>query len=353
MGATFMKGNEAIAEAAIRAGCRFFAGYPITPQNEIPEYLSERLFEVGGHFIQGESEIASINMVYGASMTGTRAMTSSSGCGVALKAEGIGYLTGADLPAVIVNVARGGPGLGSILPAQQDYLSATKAPANGSARCFVLAPASVQEAADMVYKAFDIADKYRCVTYVLTDGVIGNMMENVTLPPMRDLASLPDKSDWVITKRNADGSMRMITSCYVPISVVEDLNIRRAGMYERWKETEVRHEEYMLDDAELVIAAYGISSRIAKAVINKLRRDGVRAGLLRPQTLFPFPEKVFGGLDPRRVRKVVCLEMSQPGQLIEDVRSYCDRSIPVEHWGRSGGIIMKPEEAYDAILKML
>lgn len=349
----FLKGNEAIAEAAVRAGCRFFAGYPITPQNEIPEYLSKRLYEVGGEFVQGESEVASSYMIYGASMTGTRVMSSSSGCGIALYSEGIGYLTGAHLPAVIINVARGGPGLGSILPAQQDYLSATKAPANGGARCFVLAPSSVQEAVDMTYEAFDIADKYRCIAYILADGVVGNMMEGVVLPEMRPLTSLPNKDDWIITKRNKDGSMRMITSCLVPIELVEVENIKNAKMYEHWKETEVRVEEYKVNDAEIVLVAYGISARISKAVIDDLRVEGVKAGLIRPITLFPFPEKSFSALSKKQVKHILCLEMSLPGQMIEDVKAFSDKDIPVSHFGRSGGVIMKYEEVYSEVKRII
>jgi len=348
----FVKGNEAIAEAAVRAGCRFFAGYPITPQNEIPEYLSWRLPEVGGAFVQGESEVASSYMLYGSASTGTRCMTSSSGCGIALKAEGIGYIIGANLPAVVVNVGRAGPGLGQIFPAQMDYLSATKAPSNGGSRCFVLAPSNVQEAVDMVYEAFDIADKYRTICYILADGVIGNMMEGVVYPEMRDLADLPNKDDWRINKRNENGKKRVVNSLY-PEAILEQENKRHAEMYEKWKETEVRVEEYMTDDAEYIISAYGTSARIAKFVIKSLRADGIKAGLIRPITLFPFPEKSFAKLDKNKVKKIICLEMSYPGQLIEDVKAFADKAIPVEHFGRSGGIILKPEEALRAVRKML
>jgi len=349
----FVKGNEAIAEAAVRAGCRFFAGYPITPQNEIPEYLSKRLPELGGAFVQGESEVASSYMIYGAAMTGTRCMTSSSGCGIALKSEGIGYITGANLPVVIVNVGRGGPGLGQILPSQQEYLSATKAPSNGGARCLVLAPSTVQEAVDMVYEAFDLADKYRCICYVLADGVIGNMMEGVVYPEMRDLADLPNKDDWRINKRNADGSQRLLSSWYNSGEELEAENIKHANMYEEWKKTEVRVEEYLIDDAEIVFAAYGTSAKVAKSVIKALRAEGIKAGLIRPKTLFPFPETSFEKLDKNKVKKVICLEMSYPGQLIEDVRAFTDKAIPVEHYGRSGGVILKPEDALRAVRKML
>lgn len=354
----FLKGNEAMAESAVRAGCRFFAGYPITPQNEIPEHLSRRLFEEGGEFVQAESEVAASYMIYGSAMTGTRCLTSSSGCGLALKAEGIGYITGARLPAVIINVGRGGPGLGQILPSQQDYLSATKAPANGGARAFVLAPSNVQEAVDLVYEAFDIADKYRCICYVLTDGVIGNMMEGVVLPEMRDLNTLPDKSDWVITKRGPGpntqfGNKRIVSSWQNTGEELEVTNKAFAEVIEGWKKNETRYDAYQMDDAEVVFAAYGTSARVAKAVVNKMRAEGIKAGLLRPITLFPFPEKPFAELDPAKVKKVICLEMSIPGQLVEDVRAFVDKKIPVEHFGRSGGVILKPEEAYAASKKML
>lgn len=350
----FVKGNEAMAEAAVRAGCRFYAGYPITPQNEIPEYLSWRLPEMDGDYIQGESEVAASYMLFGASMTGTRCMTSSSGCGLALKAEGIGYITGARLPAVIINVGRGGPGCGQILPAQADYHSATKAPSNGGAKCFMLAPATVQEAVDLVYEAFDIADKYRCICYVLVDGVIGNMMEGVVYPDMRDLSTLPPKDDWKVTKRNADGTPRVFSSYFEPVELMEEVNLQLTAMYDGWKETESRVEEYRMDgDTEIVLVAYGTSARIAESLVDTLRDEGVQAGLIRPITLFPFPEDSIARLDPKVVKKIITLEMSNPAQLIDDVKAFAPREIPVEHFGRSGGVIMTPEEALRAVRGMI
>ena len=276
MSKEFIKGNEAIAEAAVRAGCRFFAGYPITPQNEVPEYLSARLPEVGGHFIQGESEIASVFMVFGVAATGIRSMTSSSGPGFALKSEGISFLAGGRIPAVLVNVSRGGPAIGTIEPAQQDYFSAVHAPAPGGFRCFVIAPQNVQEAADFVYEAFDIADKYRTPVYVLADGMIGNMMEVVELPKMRDLAELPSNDSWRFNKYNDDGSARIL-STYMPMGeLMQQKNKEMAEMYEAWEKNEQRWEEYMVDDAEYIVTAYGSSARIAKSAVKELRAEGIK-----------------------------------------------------------------------------
>lgn len=280
-----------------------FAGYPITPQNEVPEYLSARLPEVGGHFIQGESEIASVFMVFGVAATGIRSMTSSSGPGFALKSEGISFLAGGQIPAVLVNVSRGGPAIGTIEPAQQDYFSAVHAPAPGGFRCFVIAPQNVQEAADFVYEAFDIADKYRTPVYVLADGMIGNMMEVVELPKMRDLAELPSNDSWRFNKYNDDGSARIL-STYMPMGeLMQKKNKEMAAMYEAWEKNEQRWEEYMVDDAEYIVTAYGSSARIAKSAVKELRAEGVKVGLIRAITLFPFPKDAFAKLDYAKVKK--------------------------------------------------
>lgn len=345
----FLKGSEAVAEAAVRAGCRFFAGYPITPQNELPEYMSARLPQVGGHFVQGESEVSSINMLYGASSVGTRCMTSSSGPGLSLKAEGLSCAIGAKLPLVIAIMSRGGPGQGEIFPAQQDYLFAVKAPGHGGFKCFVLAPSTGQEAVDLTYRAFDYADKYRTGVIVLGDGVIANTMENISMPPMRDLSSLPAHNDWKATTKGPNGERRWITS-YVPgPERLEAENLKMAAMYELWKETEALHEEFLLDDAEIVICSYGSSARICKETIMNLRDEGIKAGMIRPITLHPFPEKPFEKLDYNKVKKIICIEMSNPGQLIEDVKLCVARRCEVSHFGRSGGVIISPEDIYKAV----
>lgn len=353
MSKQFIKGNEAIAEAAVRAGCRFFAGYPITPQTEIPEYLSKRLFEVGGNFIQGESEIASIFMVYGVAATGIRSMTSSSGPGLALKSEGISFLAGGRIPSVIINVVRGGPAVGTIQPAQQDYLSAVKSPAPGGFRCFVLAPKSVQEAADLVYKAFDIADRYRTPVYVLADGMIGNMMEAIELPPMRDLKDLPSKEDWRYNKYNEDGSPRILnTYCATP-EMMQERNIEMEKLYKEWEENEQLWEEYMLEDAEYVICAYGSSARIAKTAVKELRSEGIKAGLIRPITLFPFPAKAFEKLNYSGIKQMFSAEMSIPPQFIEDVKLHVEGRAKVTPVCTSGGVILETEKIIKAVKEKL
>ena len=277
-----MKGNEAIAEAAVRAGCRFFAGYPITPQNEIPEYLSRRMPEVGGVFVQGESEIASINMVCGASAVGIRAMTSSSSPGVSLKGEGISTLAGAQLPAVIVDVACSGAGTGQILPGQNQYNFATKAPGHGGFRVIVLAPSTVQEAVDLTYRAFDYADRDRNPVIVLADGVIGGMMEAVVLPEPK--SELPDKSNWVVD--GCKGRKNRVNSSYMhDLHELEKFQIACADMYDRWQAEDVQVEQLLTEDAEIVIASYGISARASKTAIRELRKEGIKVGLVRPITV--------------------------------------------------------------------
>jgi 2-oxoglutarate ferredoxin oxidoreductase subunit alpha len=345
----FIKGNEAIAEAAVRAGCRFYAGYPITPQSEVPEILSVRLPEVGGNFIQGESEIASVYMVYGVAATGIRSMTSSSGPGLALKSEGISFLAAGRIPAVIVNVVRGGPAIGTIMPSQQDYFSATKAPAPGGFRCFVLAPQSVQEAADLVYRAFDYADKYRTPVMVLADGMIGNMMESIELPPMRDLKTLPSKEAWRYNKYNDDGSARVLNT-YSPTAEAQmDKNIKMAQMYEEWDEKEQLWEEYLLEDAEYVLCAYGSSARIAKSAVKELRQENIKAGLIRPITLVPFAKNAFAKLDYGKIKHIFCPEMSIPPQFAEDVRLQVEGRAKITSICTSGGVILDTDIIVNAV----
>ena len=343
----FMKGCEAMAEAAGRAGCRFFAGSPITPQNEIPEYLSRRLPEVGGDFVQGESEIASVNMVFGAACAGVRCMTSSSSPGISLKAEGISYLAQTRLPAVIINVSRCGPGLGGILPAQSDYTFATKASGHGGFQMIVLAPHTVQEATDMVYEAFDLADRDRQPVMVLADGVIGAMMESVTLPPFR--TELPDHSGWALSKMPNCGPPRQLIPMCWDGETLEKCNIEHAKLYQRWEQEELRYEEYMTQDAQHILVAYGTAARICKAVIHTLRKEGVKIGMFRPQVVNPFPYTWFDSLDYERIQTLIDVELTIPGQMLTDVKWAVKGRKNVEFFGRSGGVIPLPNEILDAV----
>lgn len=344
-----MKGNEAIAEAAVRAGCRFFAGYPITPQNEIPEYMSRRLPEVQGHFVQGESEIASINMVYGAAAAGVKAMTSSSSPGISLKSEGISYLAGAELPAVIVNVTRGGPGLGSIQAAQMDYLQATKASGHGGFRMLVYAPSTVQEAVDLTYLAFEKAEQYQAPMLVCADGCIGAMMEAVTLPQMKSGERMKLK---FFAAEEAGEKRLVVTSLLAPDEIQEKFNRIKASMYEEWEKNEGLKEEYMLEDAEVVIAAYGVTARIAKTAITMLRQNGIKAGMIRPITLYPFPYEAFRKLNYGKVRHILCAEMSIPCQMIEDVRVGVADKAPISTVLHSGGVLFTADDIADAVVKL-
>lgn len=349
----FMKGNEAVAEAAVRAGCRFFSGYPITPQNEIPEYMSKRLPQKGGAFVQAESEVAAISMVYGAAAVGTLALTSSSGPGISLKAEGISTLAGAQLPAVIVNVMRGGPGLGAIQPAQADYLQATKAMGHGGFRMLVFAPAKVQEAVDLTYKAFECAQKYQYPVLVLLDGCIGSMMEPVVLPEEK-VVKKTKYTGWGAKYLNPTSTSTMVvTSCLQEPENQELLNMRANEMYEKWKKEEVLVEEYMTDDAEYIIAAYGTSARAAKTAIAELRSQGIKVGLIRPITLYPFPYAAFEKLNKDKVKFIMDVEMSIPAQMIDDICLGVSNGIKVVASGRSGGVIITNEDIVDAMKQML
>jgi 2-oxoglutarate ferredoxin oxidoreductase subunit alpha len=343
----FLKGTEAIAEAAVRAGCRFYAGYPITPQNEIPEYLSRRLPEVGGTFVQGESELASINMVYGAGSSGTRAMTSSSSCGISLMSEGVSFCASARIPIVYCNMARGGPGIGSIQPAQQDYNQATKASGNGGFRMMVFAPSTVQEAVDMTYAAFDYAQRDRNPVLVLGDGVIGTIMEPVVLPQMRtqeEVKSLKDACrDWALVGHDpADGRAYIKPGCW-STKDQEQTCKNNAALYDSWKK-DVQVEEYFLDDAEIVLTAYGICGRIARSAVTLLRREGIKAGLIRPKTVSPFPYDSYEKLDYGKVKAILDVEMSIPAQMINDVRLAVRERCPIETCLHSGGEIMGRDE---------
>ncbi len=345
----FMKGCEAIAEAAIRAGCRFFAGYPITPQNEIPEYMARMMPKAGGTFVQGESEVASINMVYGAACAGALAMTSSSSPGVSLKSEGISYLAGAELPAVIVSMMRAGPGLGTIQPAQTDYFQAAKCAGHGGFRTITLAPGTLQEAVDLTYKAFELAARDRNPVIVAPDGFIGAIMEPVELPEPREPRPTPE---WAtIGCEGRDHSNKLSSGHFVEVEQME-FSSNLDKMYKRWAEEDVMVEEYMLDDAEYVLAACGTSGRICRTCVDELREKGIKAGLIRPITICPFPYESFAKLDPKKVKYVVDVEMSIPAQMLEDVKLGLNGSIPVDTVLTAGGIII-PSKAVVAKIEEL
>jgi len=353
----FMKGCEAIAEAAVRAGCRFFAGYPITPQNEIPEYFSRRLPEVGGVFIQGESEVASISMVYGAASAGTRSMTSSSSPGISLKSEGISYCAAARIPMVYANISRGGPGVGSIQPAQMDYMQATKASGNGGFKMMVLAPSTVQEAVDMTFAAFDYADRDRNPVLILCDGVIGTMMEPVVLPEMKsdeEVAAIKNSKKWAAIGHKVDYANRgWIQPGNWSTAIMQQGNEEAAVMYENWQKNDVQVEHYQVEDAELVMVAYGISARIAKTVVDKYRADGKKVGLIRPITVYPFPYKAIENLNYNQVKAILDVEMSIPAQMLEDVSLAVKGRCPIETCLCSGGNLMKKEQVMDAVAKLI
>jgi 2-oxoglutarate ferredoxin oxidoreductase subunit alpha len=340
-----MRGSHVVGEAAVRAGCRFYAGYPITPQNELPEYLSARMVELGGTFIQGESEVASINMVLGASATGARAMTSSSSPGLALKQEGISYLAGQELPAVIVNMMRGGPGLGNIAPSAADYFQATRGGGNGDYRTPVLAPAGCQELVDMTFLAFDLADKYRTPVIILGDGLMGQVMEPVVFPDFIDLASLPRK-EWVL-----DGCKgrepRAIFSMLLNVNVLHKHNLDLQKKYDRITDQEQRWETIMTDDADLAVVAYGTAARIAESAIEELRSEGMAAGLFRPITLWPYPTPPLRRL-AERVKKIAVFEFSM-GQMLEDVVLSVGDRAEIYFYGLPGGIIPTPAQVAEFI----
>ncbi|MCE5188379.1 MAG: 3-methyl-2-oxobutanoate dehydrogenase subunit VorB [Eubacteriales bacterium] len=356
MSRVFMKGNEAIAEAAVRSGCRFFAGYPITPQNEIPEYLSRRLPDVGGVFVQGESEIASINMVYGAGQTGTRSMTSSSSCGISLKSEGVSFCAAARVPIVYCNMARGGPGIGTIQPAQQDYMQATKASGNGGFRMLVFAPSTVQEAADMTYAAFDYAQRDRNPVLILGDGVLGTIMEPVELPRMRseeEVAQLKrELSDWTLIGHDPDKGRAFIKPGVWSTKGQEQMCKDNAALYDSW-EKDVQVETIGLEDAQLVITGYGISGRIAASAVGKLRTEGLKVGFIRPKTVSPFPYGAYEVLDFHRVKCILDVEMAIPALMIYDVRLAVKDRCPIETCLHAGGEIMSREEIIEKARALL
>ncbi len=340
MSKSLMKGNEALALAAIKGGCSHFFGYPITPQNEIPEFLARELPKAGGVFLQAESELAAINMVYGAAAAGGRAMTSSSSPGIALMQEGMSSLAAAELPSVIVNVQRGGPGIGTIQPSQADYYQMTRGGGNGDYRILSFAPATVQEGAEMMMAAFDLADFYRTPVFIVSDGMLGQMMEPVEFPD-RPHRPLPEK-DWAAVGHGGGRKPNTIKTLVLDPNLLEQKNLRLQEKFARIAAAESRFESYRTEGAEIVLCAYGSTARIVKNAIDILADEGIKAGLIRPQTLCPFPVAAFHQLPPT-CRRVLTVEMSC-GQMVDDVRLAVNGSLPVSFYGRSGGIIPVPEE---------
>lgn len=340
MAKILMKGNEAIGAAAIKAGCKYFFGYPITPQNELPEYMSREMPKNDGVFLQAESEVSAINMVYGAAGSGARVMTSSSSPGVALKQEGISYIAGAQLPCVIVNISRGGPGLGGIQPSQADYFQSTRGGGNGDYRLLVYAPSTLQEAVDLVMEAFEAADFYRNPVMVLGDGMIGQMMEPVEFkePTKREL---PPK-DWATTGTEMKRSPNIINSLSLDAAELERMNINLKEKYNLMEKNEVRYETFNMENAELVMVSYGTTSRIVKNAIAALKKEGINVGLIRPITLYPFPTKAFEEI-PETTKSLLSVEMSM-GQMIDDVKIASKGRWPVHFYGRSGGMIPNPDD---------
>ena len=332
-----MKGNEAIAEAALRAGVQAYFGYPITPQSELPEYMARELPQRGGAFLQAESEVAAINMVYGAGGAGARVMTSTSSPGASLMQEGLSYLVGSEVPCVVVNMVRGGPGLGNIAPAQSDYFQATKSAGHGDGRLIVLAPATIQEAGDLTILAFDLAERYRNPVMILGDGILGQMMEPVSFP---EPVTRNGDISWATTGAG-DGPRRLINSIHLEAEALERHNLRLLEKYRRAQE-EVRWEAYRLDDAVVAVAAYGLAARVARSAVDRARAKGIAAGLLRPITLFPFPTQAFREA-AGRVRAFLTVEMSA-GQMVEDVRLAVEGRTPVFFYGRLGGVVPTPPE---------
>ena len=347
-----MKGNEAVAEGAIRGGCRYFFGYPITPQNEIPEYLSWRIREIGGDFVQAESEVAAINMVYGAAGAGARAMTSSSSPGVSLKQEGISYIAMAELPCVIVNMTRSGPGLGGIQPSQGDYFQATKGGGHGDYRMLTYAPSTVQEAVDLLYDAFDKAEQYSIPVFILGDGILGQIMEPVSFKPMKEMPD-PETKKYATTGKHHGADRRIVNSLYIEPEICEPRNLELQAKYRELAEKETMCEEYLCDDAEIIITAFGSVGRIARTAIDDLRAQGVKVGMIRPITVFPFPSEVFKKYaDKASVKAFLDVELNA-GQMIEDVKLAIECKKPVEFLGKLGGYVVSPEEICEKVMEVL
>ena len=348
MSKVLIKGNEAVAEAAIRSGCKYYFGYPITPQTEIAEYMAKKMPKVGGLCLQAESEIAAINMVYGASSSGVRVMTSSSSPGISLKSEGVSYIVGCDLPCVILNVQRGGPGLGGIQPSQSDYYQATKSLGHGDMHLFVLAPSSVQEMAQLTADAFGIADKYRMPVLILADGALGQMMEPVDFDELK-FTPEPEKP-WAANGHGGKRKKNIITSLYLKPEELEATVLERAEKYKLIDENEVRYDEFMCEDADIIIVSFGITARISKAAVIEARKQGIKAGILRPVTLSPFPSKKLNELS-HTASAFLSVELNM-GQMVNDVRLAIECRRPVHFLGRTGGSLMSSEDVYNKIVEI-
>lgn len=347
MAKILMKGNEAIALAAIKGGVDAFFGYPITPQNEIPEYLSKHMLAHQKVFLQAESEVAAINMVYGAASTGARVMTSSSSPGIALKQEGISYMAGAQLPAVIVSVMRGGPGLGGIQPSQADYYQATRGGGNGDYHLIVFAPETIQETVDIMKQSFDIADCYRNPVLVLVDGLIGQMMESIDLDREVPKRTIPEKT-YAVTGTDNHAGRNIVNSLYLDPVELEQHNVLLKEKYDRIKKAETRYELIGMDDADYVIVAYGTMARIVRSAIETLKQNHIKVGLIRPITLWPYPQEAFDHI-PKTCKGILCAEMSM-GQMLDDVLISTNGRFPVGFFGRSGGMVPDPEEVVQSIM---
>jgi 2-oxoglutarate/2-oxoacid ferredoxin oxidoreductase subunit alpha len=344
-----MKGNIALCEGAIAANCKAYFGYPITPQNEVPAHMSKRMIELNRVFLQAESELSAINMVLGASAAGVRAMTSSSSPGISLKQEGISYMAGMELPGVIVNVQRGGPGLGNIAGAQGDYFQATRGGGHGDYRTIVLAPHSVQEMYEYVFEAFDLADKYRSPVMVLADGIVGQMMEPVEIPHLTPKEADPLKKEWALTGC-AGREPRLIRSLLMGEGELEKHNYKLQKKYDEIKKTEVRCEQINVKDADVILVAFGISARVAKSVMKRAAAQGLKVGLIRPITLWPFPEKIISeAASPKR--KFLVVEMNM-GQMIDDVKLAVNGRCQVEFYGKPGGGLLNQEDIFQKICQL-
>jgi 2-oxoglutarate ferredoxin oxidoreductase subunit alpha len=344
-----LKGNVAFAEAAIRAGCEAYYGYPITPQTEALEHMAKRMPELGRVFLQAESEVAAINMVYGAACAGVRVMSSSSSPGVSLMMEGLSYIAGSEVPVVLVDIMRGGPGLGNIAPSQGDYNQIVKGGGHGDYRLITLAPATIQEIIDLTYEAFDIAEKYRAIVVVLADGSIGQMMEPAELPPMQEVRKREDRPEWSLTGAK-DRDPRVITSIYIDPAEEEVFNLQLVEKQKEIEANEVRFSSLLLEDAEIAVVAYGTAGRIAQSSVKQARDEGIKVGLLRPISLYPFPYDEIGKVADQ-VKRILVVEMSG-GQMLDDVRLAVNGKVPVDFYGRMGGMVPLPDEVFEQIQEL-
>ena len=344
-----LEGNVAFAEAAVRAGCEAYFGYPITPQTEALEHMARRMPELGRVFVQAESEVAAINMVYGAASAGARVMTSSSSPGVSLMMEGLSYIAGSEVPVVLVDIMRGGPGLGNIAPSQGDYNQIVKGGGHGDYRPIVLAPATVQELIDLTVLAFDLAEKYRWIVIILADGSLGQMMEPAEMPPMRPVRPISQRAAWALTGAKGRGP-NVISSIYIDPVLEEQFNFKLMRKMRQIEADEIRLRETLTEDAEIGVVAFGTAGRIAQSAVKAAREEGIKVGLLRPISLYPYPYKAVGQLS-RRVKSLLVVEMNG-GQMLDDVRLAVEGRVPVSFYGRMGGIVPMPDEVLDAIRKV-